>query len=322
MSNKIKIGVMGCASFAERSAIPTILELGDRFELVAIASRSDKKAEEFAQKFGGRAVVGYDCLVDDPKVQMIYMPLPTELHDEWVLRCLDAGKHVVVEKSMSSTFEAAEKMVAAAKRSNRLLAENFMFQYHRQMQVVKRLIADETVGELRQIRSAFGFPPLPEDNFRFQKELGGGALLDAGAYTLKAAQYFLGRELKVCSAVLTDTLGRGVDTVGAAHLVDSNGISALLGFGFENFYQCNFEVWGTTGKITVPRAFTAKPDFSPEIILEKQGERESQQIEPDHQFKNFLTAVSDAVNDQDFDAFGEEALAQAKLISAVFRASE
>ncbi len=318
MNTRIKTGVMGCASFAQRSAIPALQGCPEYFELVGVASRTAEKADQFAARFGCQAYHSYQDLLDDPLVELVYMPLPTGLHHEWVHNSLMAGKHVIVEKSMAMDLASAQSMANLATEKQLLLAENFMFLYHSQMSFVRKLLQDEVVGELRQVRAAFGFPPLEAGNFRFQREAGGGALLDAGAYTLKLASALLGSGLRVNSATLSDPLECGVDTLGAVHLQDERGISALTGFGFDNFYQCNFEIWGSAGKITAPRAFTAKPDFSPEIVVERQGHRDVHRIPPDDQFHQFLTALGKAIQKRNCQSFCDEAIEQARLISSVF----
>ena len=85
-------------------------------------------------------------------------------------------------------------MVDLARRQNRLLMETFQFRFHAQHAVVKEILASGLIGDIRCFRSAFGFPPFPDGkaNIRYQKALGGGALLDAGAYTIKAATFMLG----------------------------------------------------------------------------------------------------------------------------------
>jgi predicted dehydrogenase len=162
---------------------------------------------------------------------------------------------------------------------------------------------------------------LPADNFRFDASLGGGALLDAGAYTLKAAQFFLGHSLEVKSASLSDTMGTGVDTLGAAHLVNADGVSALVGFGFDNFYQCNIELWGSQGKLTASRAFTAKPGFTPEIVIERQGEIERIEVESDYPFKRLLEKIHSDISDRNFASSWQEAKNQANLIGQVKEAA-
>jgi len=194
---KIKMGVMGCANIAKRSVIPEIKLIED-FELSAVASRSKEKADAFAKHFNCEGIDGYDNLLKRDDIDAIYMPLPTGMHEEWVLKTLEAGKHILIEKSLAVDFSSAQKMVEKAKEKGLLIMEDFMFLYHSQHQFVKDLISKGEIGELRCFRSSFGFPPFPPGNFRYDRNMGGGALLDAAAYTVRASQLFLGMDLRCC----------------------------------------------------------------------------------------------------------------------------
>ena len=94
--NKLRIGVLGCANIARRSVIPAIKSIAE-FELLAIASRTKEKAEGFAQEFNCEAIHGYQELIDRKDIDVIYMPLPTGLHEEWSVKALEAGKHILIE---------------------------------------------------------------------------------------------------------------------------------------------------------------------------------------------------------------------------------
>ncbi|MDB4534348.1 Gfo/Idh/MocA family oxidoreductase, partial [Vicingaceae bacterium] len=268
--NKLRIGVLGCANIARRSVIPAIKSIAD-FELVAIASRTKAKAQELANNFNCEAIEGYQNLIDRKDIDVIYMPLPTGLHEEWAIKALEAGKHIHIEKSLAMNYDSAIRMVDLAREKGLLIMENFMFLYHHQHDFVKGLIAQGEIGGIRCFRSSFGFPPLDGDNFRYNKELGGGALLDAAAYTVRAAQLFLGNDIRVEAATL-NTMNTEVDLFGGAYLKSPNGMFAEVAFGFDNFYQCNYEIWGSKGKIIAQRAFTPGVEFKPTITLEQQGD--------------------------------------------------
>jgi predicted dehydrogenase len=171
----IKIGVMGCANIAARSVIPAI-KGNASFQLVAVASRDSKKAEALATEVGCRAITGYEHLLS-ADVDAVYVPLPTGLHDEWVSKCLEAGKHVFVEKSFGISYAATRRMAERAKQKGLVIMEDFMFLYHRQHAFLLKMIREGTIGRVRNFRASFGFPPLPHRNFRYAKALGGGALL-------------------------------------------------------------------------------------------------------------------------------------------------
>lgn len=309
---KLKIGVLSCANIAKRSVIPAIQSISE-FELIAIASRTEQKANEFSQLFNCEAVVGYQNLIYRKDIDCIYMPLPTGLHEEWVMKCLDAGKHILIEKSLAMNFESAQKMVQKAKEKGLLIMENFMFLYHGQHQFVKELINQGKIGEIRCFRSSFGFPPLPEDNFRYNKELGGGALLDAAAYTIRASQLFLGEELTVKASSL-NYMNSEVDIFGGAYLKTKNGIFSEVAFGFDNFYQCNYEIWGSKGKITAHRAFTPGAEFKPIITLEQQGESFDYEVDAENHFVNILNEFKHCIIEKDLEKKYAEILNQSRLL--------
>ena len=310
--DKLRIGVLGCANIAKRSVIPAIKSISG-FELVAIASRSKEKANEFAQLFGCEAVEGYQNLLDREDIDVIYMPLPTGIHEEWVIKALEAGKHIHIEKSLAMNYASAQKMVNMAREKGLLIMENFMFLYHSQHQLVKNLIQKGEIGEIRCFRSSFGFPPLPDDNFRYNKVLGGGALLDAAAYTVRASQLFLGDDLTVEAATLNHQSAE-VDLYGGAYLKAGNGLFSEVAFGFDNFYQCNYEIWGSKGKITAQRAFTPGPDFKPIITLEKQGEVFNYEVDAENHFINILNEFKRCILTNDVKEKYIEILNQSRLL--------
>lgn len=317
MGKKIKVGVMGCAAIADRMVIPAILE-SPFLELACVASREEKKANAYAEKFGGKAIVGYDNLLDQD-IDMVYMPLPTGLHAEWGQKTLEAGKHLLMEKSLANSLDEAKMLVEKAKEKKLLIQENFMFAFHRQFVLIKAWLEQAKIGQIRCLRSSFGFPPFPNaDNIRYQAQLGGGALLDAGAYTLKVAQLLLGEGLEVLASNLTLDQRKGVDVWGGIYLHDRlRGIPIETAFGFDQFYQCSLEIWGSKGKISADRIFTAGPGISPTLKLETSQGSEVVSVEPDHHFLNLLNDFAHTIASGLFEPKYQEILQQANLISQV-----
>jgi len=311
---------MGCANIAVRTVIPT-LQKHDAFDVASVASRSEAKAAETAARFGCEAVIGYDALLADDSLDAIYMPLPTGLHEEWVLKTLDADKHILVEKSLAMTHASAKIMVEHAREKDLLIMENFMFLYHSQHKAIAKMITDGEIGEIRSFRSAFGFPPLAEDNFRYNKPLGGGALLDAAAYTIRASQLFLGFDLSVQGAHLERSNPNGVDIYGGAFLKSKTGQFSEVAFGFDNFYQCNYEIWGSKGKITANKAFTPKPDEMPKVVIERQGFQDEIALPADDHFVNILTEFHRCIQAGNFSDKYIEIVNQSRLLQEVSDAS-
>ena len=249
------------------------------------------------------------------------MPLPTGLHEEWVIKALEAGKHILIEKSLAMNYDSAKKMVHLAKKKRLLIMENFMFLYHSQHSFAQEVIDSGEIGEIRCFRSSFGFPPLDTDNFRYNKALGGGSLLDAAAYTVRVSQLFLGNDISVQAATL-NTMDTEVDLYGGAYLKTPNGLSAEVAFGFDNFYQCNYEIWGSKGKITVQRAFTPGPDFVTTVTVENQKEMINYELDPENHFVNILNEFKRCVVEKAFESKYEEILNQSRLLQELKDKSE
>jgi len=306
---------MGGASIAERLMIPAILSLPDQFELVAIASRTKENAQKFSSLFNIEGIVGYDLLVNRNDIDAIYMPLPTGLHQEWIIKSLKANKHIFVEKSLAMNYIDAQELVNLAKTKNLLLMENFMFRYHSQHKYVFSILENKELGDIRLFRSQFGFPPLGDNNFRYNKELGGGSLLDAAAYTVRAAQWFLGAKQTVLSAVLY--FNKDVDLFGNATLINDNGIISQLSFGFDNYYRCNYEIWGSKGNITAERAFTPKANDNPVMLLEKNGQSEKIKMDTDNHFVNILLEFYNSIQNKDYNKHLNDVLNQSRILTDI-----
>ena len=317
----IRIGVLGAANIATRSIIPEIYNLKNKFNLVGIASRDKNKVINLSKKYNSEAFFSYDDLINSEKLDAIYIPLPNALHYEYAKRSLEKGIHVLVEKSIGCNFSEVEKLVKIAQKNDLLLMENFQFRFHSQLDFLKSLLEDGIIGENRTMISSFCFPPFEhKNNIRYDKKLGGGALLDAGAYTTKISSILFGDNLSVKSAMLNHDFSLGVDICGSAFLVnDENYTTSTCIFGFDNFYQCGVQILGSKGKITTNRLFTAREDFYPTINLEIAGKKnEIIELNPDNHFRKMLLYFSDSIFDkQSKKNENNQNLTQARLLQEI-----
>lgn len=314
---RIRIGIMGCASIAQRMVIPAIKELTEDFELIAIASRTMQKASDFANLFDSEPIESYQTLIERDDIDAIYIPLPTGMHYEWILKSLEAGKHVISEKSLTVDYKETKHLVEVAKSKNLLLMENFMFKYHKQHLFVKECMENTKFGSIKLFRSQFGFPPLKFDNFRYDNELGGGSLLDAGAYTIMASRMFFGNNQEVISSVLNWNKDNNVDITGTVTLKSKQGIISQLSFGFDNYYQCNYEFWFSKARLFVGKAFTPKSDEKTMILYETADSKELVEIEPDNHFINILLEFKKNIMDGNYDMIYNDLLDQSRTLTDV-----
>ncbi len=312
----LRIGMMGCSGFAQRAMIPAQVECSTA-QLICVASRNKEKAKQVAEQFGCDAVADYDALLTRNDIDAIYMPLPTGLHEHWCIPALESGKHLLVEKSFAQNHASAKRMLDMAKKNNLLIEENFQFQTHGQWSEIKRLMESGKLGDVHLVRSTFGFPPLPKDNFRWNKSLGGGALLDAGAYMTKVAQLLLGTELEVLGASLQIDTETEVDKYGEAMLRNKTGQVAQVAFGFDYFYQCRVELLGTKGKLSTNRVFTAPPEFETILVVERQNEKEEILLPADNHYINMWNKFSATIQSGDYAEDWNLLLDQSRLLEEI-----
>lgn len=321
-SHAISVGVVGAAAIARRSVIPAITSLPELFALTAIASRDAERRAAAAATYRCNTYDSYEELLRDRTVQAVYIPLPNALHRTYVLMALEHGKHVLVEKSLGCSLREVEEITSAAKQAGRVVMEHFQFRFHSQLTTILDLVRDGTIGALRSVRIAFGFPPFADArNIRYDAALGGGALLDVGAYPLKLAPYFLGEELAVGCASMAYDAEKGVDLWGGGVLQQRDGaMQCQFSYGFDHFYQCSVELWGSGGKLSTERIFTASATLSPVLLMETAAGREERRLPPDDHFRNALRYFYRLIHDEERAAFEHEGnLRQAALLAAVRR---
>jgi NDP-hexose-3-ketoreductase len=316
-ARQLAIGVIGCADIAVRKVLPALVAQ-DRIRLVAVASRDRAKAQRVGAMFGCAGVAGYRALLARDDLDAVYIPLPPALHHDWVSAALAAGKHVLVEKPLCTTYADTAAVVALARSRGLVLAENFMFLHHGQHAEVQSLVSTGLIGPIRVFSGSFAVPPLRSTSYRYRPELGGGALLDTGVYPLRAAQLFLPGELEVLGACLRVDAGTGVDVAGSALLCTADGVSIQLDFGFEHAYRSRYALWGGAGRISVLRAFTPPDQLRPVVRLEQQDRLTELSLPPTDQVANSMTAFADAVlSDSTRLSLGEAQLRQAALLERI-----
>lgn len=308
----MRIGIICPSEIAFRRFLPALKE-ADCFEFagVAVASKEEflgatdeilakerQKAQPFIDGYGGKVFEGYQSLIDSNEVDAVYLPLPPGLHYLWAKRALLAGKHILVEKPCTTSLKNTDDLLSFAREKGLAVHENYMFVFHDQIEGINEVIRSGEIGEVRLYRIAFGFPMRAKNDFRYNKELGGGALLDCGGYTLKFASLLLGPSASLKYAVSNPLNGFQVDMYGSAALVNEDGVTAQVAFGMDQNYKCELEVWGSRGTLYTNRVLTAPAGFVPEVTIRKGNEEERRSLPADDAFKksilHFRACIEDA----------------------------
>ena len=235
--------------------------------LVSIASRNPERAQSLASEFGiDRAARDYDSVLSDPDVDAVYIPLVNNLHLEWTLRAFAAAKHVLCEKPLGMNAREAERMAEASANSGRLLMEAFMYRFHPR---ARAFVAAQRGREILHVHSTFGFREEDRGNYRMQRELGGGALLDVGCYTVNVARWLLGEPETVLAQVHVDAEAN-VDLSTSALFGFAGGATASMWCSFESGEDQRLIVITRDGTSALERPFSAwrDPDDPYQLMVE------------------------------------------------------
>jgi predicted dehydrogenase len=337
---RIRLGILGPSEIAYRRFLPALSNCG-KFEYVgvAVAERSEwepddpggdeeilekarQKAGTFQAEYGGKVFDGYEALLASKEIDAAYIPLPPALHYRWAKTALENGKHVLLEKPFTTCLEDTKLLLGLAEAGNLALHENYAFKYHDQISSIRNMIDAGEIGELRLVRTAFGFPYRGASDFRFSKKMGGGALLDCGGYPIKLAAMLLGETIKITAARLEKSRGHDVDVFGSVTGMNDDGIVGQIAFGMDNSYKCELEIWGSEGCISADRIFTAPAEYIARIALKKSAVTEVE-IPPCDQFLGSIGYFHRCVEDSGARKENyREIETQARLIDSVRKIGE
>jgi len=322
--SKIKFGIIGCSRIAKRSVIPAITK-SEFAEIEMIGSRSIDKAKKFSNEFNCKKYGTFEDVISDDSVDAVYISTPIGIHEEWAIKAASAGKHILCEKSSTTSFESAKKMTEYSKQNNVRILEGFVFRFHPQHQKVKELIDNNKIGDLVSFNGSFGFPAFPEGDIRYDSKLGGGFLNDCGCYPINASRMIFEEEPIGVSCILSIDAKTGVDIRGTSYIIFENEKTASVTYGNGNYYQAKYNIWGSEGIISLERAYSVPPDFKTKVNIQYSTENnwdgrksENYQINAADHFTEMINAFCLEISGDKKSSFNfeEELKNQAKVMEA------
>jgi xylose dehydrogenase (NAD/NADP) len=290
----------------------------DRLEVVAVASRDQRRAEAYARERGiPRAHGSYEALLEDPDVEAVYISLPNSLHVDWSIRALEAGKHVLCEKPLDRRPEEVERAFDAAEAADRLLMEAFMWRHHPQSHRLKELVDEGAIGELRLVRAAFSFQLTRLEDVRMRPELDGGSLMDVGCYCISGARFLAGEpETVFGEQVLSAT---GVDVRFAATMRFPGDVLAHFDCAFDLPRRNELEAVGSGGSLRLPDPWIIDERA---LELRRDGRVEAVPVGHTNKYQLELENLGDAIRGRADPLLGrEDAVSQARALDAVLRSA-
>jgi predicted dehydrogenase len=317
MNKRIKIGIIGCSTIAKSSTVPAILK-STNSKLEFIGSRSEDKAKNFAREFGCEKYGSYEDVLNDDNVDAVYISTPVGTHEEWVLKSAYAGKHIICEKSSTTSFDSAKKMIRICKENNVRLMEGFMYRFHPSHQKVKQFINDGMIGKLFSFSSRYGFSSIPKNNIRYDKSLGGGILNDAGCYPINASRMLFESEPDgiLCNLVIDEE--KKVDTKATIFMNFDNERYSQSVVGYGLFYQSTYSLWGSEGFLNLTRAYNVPSDMHVTLDINTKNIQDKISIDAVDHFQIMVSSFCDELQNPNSSKynFENDLLNQARVMEA------
>jgi len=309
-------GIISTADI-NRKVIPGAKE-SSKVELLAVASRTQDRAESYAAEWGiPRAYGSYEALLDDPEIEAVYISLPNTLHCEWSIRAVEAGKHVLCEKPLTRHADEAQAAFDAAERAERFLSEAFMYRHHPQTAKLKQLVDEGAVGTLRLVRSAFSYGLYDEENIRLRTDVEGGALMDVGCYNVSGSRLLGGEPTRVWGEAWYGP--SGTDWVFTGTLRFPNDVIATFDCGTALENRDELEAIGSDGSLFLDDPWHCA---NPVIEIRRGDGVERVEVERADPYRLELENVSDAIRGDGALLLGrDDALGQARTLEALHRSA-
>jgi predicted dehydrogenase len=319
-------GVLGTSKINDKVVPP--MHRAPKCRVKGIASRSLDKAQAAAAKYGlAHAYDSYEALLSDAEIDAVYIPLPNHLHVEWIIKAVEAGKHVLCEKPIGLDADQAERLITVRDKSGLYIQEAFMVRTHPQWLKVRALIEEGTIGELRAVTGGFTYYNIDPDNIRNQTQYGGGGLLDIGCYPVTTSRFITGREPRRVVALMERDPLFQVDRLGSV-LMDFDGVQASFFYSTQTHPYQRMQFHGTTGRIEIEIPFNAPNDRPTRLLV---SERSSDgaiterwlEIPVCDQYGVAATVFAEAILSGGKQAIPlEDAHANMRVIDAIFRSAE
>jgi predicted dehydrogenase len=262
MATNCNWGILGTANIARKNW--KAMQVAENATLVAVASRAAAKAQAFIDECQSEApfakapeaVGSYEALLARKDIDAVYIPLPTGIRKEWVVKAAKAGKHVLCEKPCGGSAADLKEMIDACAANKVQFMDGVMFMHSARLPLLRKVLDDGTsVGDVRRITSQFSFAA-PEEfrkgNIRVNPALEPlGALGDLGWYNVRFALWTMKTELpkSVTGRMIAEHSGVPIEFSG--ELVFANGVTSAFYCSFQTELQEWGHISGTKGGVTL-----------------------------------------------------------------------
>lgn len=310
----MRILFIGYSGVAKRRILPFLNQIKS-IEAVDIA-KFDAQGNENVEPFDlmGQVFNSYTEAEEKSKAEIAYISNVNSAHAFWTERALRRGMHVIVDKPAFLNLETALEMTTLAEELDLCLAEATVYSYHPQITKVNEIIQENNLAPAN-LTVNFSFPPMNYENFRYNKDLGGGAFNDLGPYAVSPGRIFFNEipEKIVCN--INDYDEKKVVELSFSVLAKySKGRSMIGNFGFTSEYINRINILGPDFLFEINRAFTPPWDIENEILFKMKNKSTLIRTGKSNSFINFIGDFIDSVNNHEYSKFRSRLIMDAKSI--------
>lgn len=299
----MKILFIGYSNVLKKRII-SILDKLDFIDSVCIAKFIDQKWDDF-DKSTSKPIEffdNYEDAISNSNASIAYITTTNNSHFIWAKETLNAGMHTMIDKPATIHLNETEELILLGRNRKLLVSESTVYTYHPQLNLIKNILNKEhSVAKL--LTAHFSFPPLDANNFRYHKELGGGAFLDTGSYAVSIGRFFFNAAPEQCFYVENTALKDGLEISYSLLLKYPNGRALIGHFGFNTEYINRLNVLGEKICIDVEPIYTI-PDTLTNHIKVRANNHSYEVIAPNgNTFELYLNAIGKCLIDKEYDKF-------------------
>lgn len=283
----MRVLLVAYSNIAARRVVPALDALG--FEGIDIATNRPNVVNTAGLKTPIRIFTGYEEGIRRSDAQLCYISTVNSAHFPHALLSLERGKHTIVDKPITMESSQAEQLVELSREKELLLSESIVYLDHvRNREIFTRF--KELSYHPRHINAVFCFPPLPRQNFRYNPDLGGGALMDLGAYMVSPGRYFFGEQpvaVQAWSTEMHDTLAVGIRL--AMLYEGKRSFSGYYSFNAE--YQNHIKIIGENFNLEMDRFFTTPPNMETQVHIRSNNKTWAWNFPENDAFSSYLRRI-------------------------------
>jgi len=325
-TKRVRWGVISTADIGVNKVLPAMKQ-AELVELYAIASRNLEKAEAAAKQLGmPKAYGSYEELLADDSIQAVYIPLPNNMHVEWIRKSIEAGKHVLCEKPLVMKADEIDELDELQKKSGLLIGEAFMVLHQPRWKAAKDMAQSGALGEVRAVQGFFSYYNTNEQDIRNNPEYGGGGLYDIGCYTIVFSRYIFGEEPVRVTGTMEYDPDFSIDRLTSTILEFPGGKQAVFTVSTQLVPHQRVEVFGTQKKIELRWPFNTPNDRDTQILSHGEDILEPDTVESvfstmDHYGLEGTAFSRSILEGVPFAGSLENARGNARVIDAVMKAA-